>query len=336
MDKQALMDKMMPAHWMYRYHDCIRFNGGGEVNGSKPIEAIPLYTIDQVLAFIQSTPARDEVLEEARTYKYALHLLHAIADREFPEIGVEPMSNTLGVLTQIDHLTASMARRCSTFTRTDGTTSPLRGTVEDRRKSAKGGDARGGTKYVLERDNADDSLNRYGLRAGDRARWTGEAAPVRDLSIPAEWTERKATESGSDECAAGMLAADPFNMMSGEAVPVVEPKKWEPDNTWVPWTVRQPMTNRVECMRRSWDEPLIWTVANIHPETNIAGLYWREIATQPAQEAPQPKKPGLVEAFEARRYLGQTLDQWTAVKDCETRCAFSWLLRELDARQGEK
>lgn len=34
---------VQPFAYAYRYHDCIRFNHGHEVNGSRPIEAIPLY-----------------------------------------------------------------------------------------------------------------------------------------------------------------------------------------------------------------------------------------------------------------------------------------------------
>jgi len=42
-----------PYTFGYRYHDCVRFNGGEEVNGSRPIEAFPVYdqkTIDRLLA----------------------------------------------------------------------------------------------------------------------------------------------------------------------------------------------------------------------------------------------------------------------------------------------
>ncbi len=39
-----------PFAYAYRYHDCIRFNGGPEVNGGKPIEAIPMYTKEQLAA----------------------------------------------------------------------------------------------------------------------------------------------------------------------------------------------------------------------------------------------------------------------------------------------
>jgi hypothetical protein len=37
-----------PDGYAYRYHDCIRFNGGIEVNGGRPTEAIPYYFGDPV------------------------------------------------------------------------------------------------------------------------------------------------------------------------------------------------------------------------------------------------------------------------------------------------
>lgn len=59
------------------------------------------------------------------------------------------------------------------FTRSDGTTSPLRTGTEDRRKSAYG-DVLQCTGWQGRRSNGDDGNNSTGRRAGDRARWTGE------------------------------------------------------------------------------------------------------------------------------------------------------------------
>jgi hypothetical protein len=39
----APSEPVAPSGYAYRYHDSIRFNNGGEVNGSRPIEAVPYW-----------------------------------------------------------------------------------------------------------------------------------------------------------------------------------------------------------------------------------------------------------------------------------------------------
>lgn len=42
-----------PYTWAYRYHDCVRFNGGEQVNGSRPQGSFPLFdqkAIDMAVA----------------------------------------------------------------------------------------------------------------------------------------------------------------------------------------------------------------------------------------------------------------------------------------------
>ena len=56
---QPNSEQLMPYAYGYQYHDCVRFNGGGEVNGARPIKAIPLFD-EKAIA---SLKARIEELE---------------------------------------------------------------------------------------------------------------------------------------------------------------------------------------------------------------------------------------------------------------------------------
>lgn len=62
-----------PFAYAYRYPSfppvgatVIRFNGGREVNGSKPIEAIPLYSAAQLTALSERVAVLTEALSDAR------------------------------------------------------------------------------------------------------------------------------------------------------------------------------------------------------------------------------------------------------------------------------
>jgi hypothetical protein len=48
----------------------------------------------------------DTMLE---AYNYAVRLLHAINERNWPEQEIYPLPDLVGVLTQIDHVTAHMS-----------------------------------------------------------------------------------------------------------------------------------------------------------------------------------------------------------------------------------
>jgi len=197
--------------------------------------------ITDAIAYINATPSRDEVLEK-----------------------VERMASGLCELDQDWFIKKIRALKSAPFTRTDGTTSPERGTVEDRRE--------GGNKTINRADKSKwpprGHVDFRGRRSNDRARWTGEAALVVDT------VETFAAEVGGRVCVHGHV-----------------------------------ITND----RR-------WTCSQCDDAT-----------PQPAQEAQQPEKPGLWDAF--TEHLGKPSDHFDNVS---TAIAFSWLLRELDARQGEK
>jgi len=247
MDKQDLVKRMAACWNATRGKDC-----------HDAVASVPTELLARAIAYINTTPSRDEVPEEAA----------AIAD----EYSETPHG-------------AAIARRIRalkstpTFTRADGTISPLRGTVEDRRKSAHGIGNQDDVRHMWRR-GAEGEHVVYGRRSNDRARWTGEAAPVVD------WREKDLD----------VIATQP-------AAPVVQSGKRE-------------MTS---------DEYRdFWNGKN---------------PTQPAQEAPQPEKPGLVKDFE-RIFCGQwqTLDRFPVDAPVQFG-AVKWIVRrlaELDARQGEK
>jgi hypothetical protein len=87
----------------------IRFGTGGcEINGSKPIEAIPLYTADTLLA-IQGE--RATLTRQLRDLAVILHGKH------YPEVTQwEPLDDPLGILSQIDNMTTGMVRAALTAT----------------------------------------------------------------------------------------------------------------------------------------------------------------------------------------------------------------------------
>lgn len=78
-----------------------------------------------------------------------------------------------------------------TWTRDDGTTIPVRGDVEDRRKSAAGGDW---DWPIPGRRNSGE----YGRRSGDRARWTAKPAPQAGPTILDELYRGGRVEYGND------------------------------------------------------------------------------------------------------------------------------------------
>ena len=65
-----------PSGYAYRYHDYtggtyIKFNGGGEVNGSRPIEAVPYWFAPPSVPTTPSTPEPGEVGELVELLKLA-------------------------------------------------------------------------------------------------------------------------------------------------------------------------------------------------------------------------------------------------------------------------
>jgi len=151
------------------------------------------------------------------------------------------------------------------------------------------------------------------------------------------------------------------------AVDTAEDVPWPPDDTWTLWTHRPPDPgSRIECTRRHinvW----VWSVDDVSPRTNIAGLYWRYLREKaPAsppdqgqdQSAPmkqddteaqrqswlrgemamdesvagvaqeaKPERESLVDAFNA---YARALGAMTADEANYRR--FMWLLNELDER----
>lgn len=51
----------------------------------------------------------------------------------------------------------------------------------------------------------------------------------------------------------------------------------DPEQRWAHWIDRPPPLDwrHLEIWRREWPDPVIVTRGEIHPETNVAGLYWR-------------------------------------------------------------
>jgi hypothetical protein len=73
-ERISMTDKPTPFAYAYRYPTyppegatVIRFGTGGcEINGSKPIEAIPLFTADQIIAMHQASDTGDDDAEWLR------------------------------------------------------------------------------------------------------------------------------------------------------------------------------------------------------------------------------------------------------------------------------
>lgn len=236
------------------------------------------FDLERAIAYINSTASRDEVLDTAWA---AVNVLGSPDGAETTEAG-KNYSRAIGdALNAIEALKSTTAPKV--YLRRDGNasyyTKDTRGTVEDRRKSAHGIGNQDDVRHMWRR-GAEGEHVVYGRRSNDRARWTGEAAPVVD------WREKDLD----------VIATQP-------AAPVVQSGKRE-------------MTS---------DEYRdFWNGKN---------------PTQPAQEAPQPEKPGLVKDFE-RIFCGQwqTLDRFPVDAPVQFG-AVKWIVRrlaELDARQGEK
>ena len=147
-----------------------------------PSAEVSVAVIDRAIAFISSQDSvRDRALEEA-----ALSAERYLGYRLHGSLAENLASDAAYHKTRKDIAATIRALKSAPFTRTDGTTSPepqmyerhkgkdgaclsadTRGTVEDRRKSDKGHCRGQRRKEQI-----------FGRRPGDRARWTGEAAPV--------------------------------------------------------------------------------------------------------------------------------------------------------------
>lgn len=76
--------------------------------------------------------------------------------------------------------------------------------------------------------------------------------------------------------------------------------------------------------------PVVEDKPELVPGIRKAIQWLEDNPTPQAQEAPQ----SLEDAFKERH--GLSLDRWAGIKDLGTRCAFVWLLRELDRRKVGK
>jgi len=196
--------------------------------------------------------ARDDVLESGLTPVYAAMIASGCRAHQCQEVGdaINALKSTPAPKMYKRYHTASGYTYASTDTR---------GTVADRRKNFAGNhhEAPGGVGR-----RGSDGIRTYGRRSNDRARWTGEAAPV------VEAIEDFASKVGGTVCPHRHVVTATRTFICDEC----------------------------------------------------------DKATQPAQEAPQPKKPGLVEWVSKNIQHGAPLD----IRDLKKFAC------ELDARQGEK
>ena len=239
--------------------------------------------------YYRSEPARADI-----TY-----LLNRVKDLEFQVSG-----NERAHVAEVRQLqTIITALKSAPFTRKDGTTSPVRGTVEDRRRVSRGASVRQEQPIF------------YGRRSNDRARWTGEAAPV--VETVSEFCERapyrhlwQTTPHGHDIC---IECKQTRPTQPAQEAP--QPEKFVPKDAGTQAQIAAVM------------------LATGTPKQQAEVLAHM---ANGACDAAQPEKPGLEQEFAATLYGGQSIDQWTRIKDYETRMAIWQLIRLIDARQGEK
>lgn len=196
----------------------------------------------------------------------------------------------------------------------DECTSPDTRVMADRRKSAEG-------DWFEAPDHHGRRCGdlRYGRRSNDRARWT--AAP----------NTKEAPKVYKRKDGNAFYYSDDTRVMADRRINALGYFANED-------TTRKSYGRRPGDRARWTGEaaPVVGDKPELVPGIRKAIQWFEENPTQPAQEAPQPEKPGLVEAFSRDLYKIMTHAQESDADASVTRAEFAWLLRELDARQGEK